>query len=73
MDFVFDRSAEDVAIKCLTSIDDATHESIAVVAERSISSHLLTQILDRLSLERGLPKNIRTDNSKAFCGRAMLT
>lgn len=37
MDFVFDRSADARAIKCLTIVDDATHESIAVVPERAIS------------------------------------
>ena len=31
MDFVFDRSAEGRAIKCLTIVDDATLESVAIV------------------------------------------
>lgn len=73
MDFVFDRTAEGRVIKCLTIVDDATHESIAVVAERAIGGYPLTRILDRLGLARGLPKIIRTDNGKEFCGRAMLT
>ena len=29
MDFVFDRSADGRVIKCLTIVDDATHESVA--------------------------------------------
>ena len=73
MDFVFDRSAEGRVIKCLTVVDDATHESVAIVPERAINGHALTRILDRLALERGLPQAIRTDNGKEFCGRAMLT
>jgi len=73
MDFVFDRTAEGRAIKCLTIVDDATHESIAVVTERAIGGYPLTRMLDRLGLKRGLPKIIRTDNGKEFCGRAMLT
>lgn len=32
----------------------------------------LTRILDQLATTRGLPKAIRTDNGKEFCGRAML-
>ncbi len=36
MDFVFDRSAEGRVIKCLMIVDDATHESVAVVPERAI-------------------------------------
>ena len=73
MDFVFDRTAEGRVIKCLTVVDDATHESVAIVPERAIGGHALTRILDRLAVERGLPQAIRTDNGKEFCGRAMLT
>ena len=36
MDFVFDRSADGRVIKCLTIIDDATHEAVAIVPERAI-------------------------------------
>ena len=73
MDFVFDRTAEGRVIKCLTVVDDATHEAVAIVPERAISGHVLTRILDRLAMQRGLPQAIRTDNGKEFCGRAMLT
>lgn len=72
MDFVFDRTAEGRAIKCLTIVDDATHEAVAIVPERAIGGVVLTRILDRLAVSRGLPKAIRTDNGKEFCGRAML-
>lgn len=73
MDFVFDRTAEGRVIKSLTVVDDATHESVAIVPERAIGGQVLTRILDRLAVERGLPQAIRTDNGKEFCGRAMLT
>ena len=73
MDFVFDRTAEGQVIKCLTIVDDATHEAVDIVPERAISGNVLTRILDRLAAERGLPQAIRTDNGKEFCGRAMLT
>ncbi len=73
MDFVFDRTAEGRVIKCLTVVDDATHESVAIVPERAIGGYALTRILDRLALERALPQAIRTDNGKEFCGRVMLT
>ena len=73
MDFVFDRTAEGRAIKCLTIVDDATHESVAIAPERAIGGNALTRILDRLRTDRGLPQVIRTDNGKEFCGRAMLT
>ena len=73
MDFVFDRTAEGRVIKCLTIVDDATHESVAIAPNRAISGIAITRILDRLRTNRGLPKVIRTDNGKEFCGRAMLT
>jgi len=72
MDFVFDRTADGRVLKCLTIIDDATHEAVAIVPERAIGGHVLTRILDRLAVQRGLPQAIRTDNGKEFCGRIML-
>jgi len=53
--------------------DDATHESVAIVPDRAIGGQYLTRILDQLAARRGLPRMIRTDNGKEFCGRAMLT
>ena len=72
MDFVFDRTAEGRVIKCLTIVDDATHESVAIEVERAISGHGVSRVLDRLALSRSLPKVIRTDNGKEFCGKAMV-
>ena len=73
MDFVFDRTAEGRVIKCLTIVDDATHEAVAIEVERAISGLGVIGVLDRLALARGLPEVIRTDNGKEFCGKAMVT
>ena len=73
MDFVFDRSADGRTIKCLTIVDDATHQCVGIVAERAIGGSALTRILDKMHITRGLPQVIRTDNGKEFCGRAMLS
>ena len=72
MDFMFDRTADGRVLKCLTVVDDATHESVTIVPERAIGGVMLTRILDRLALTRGLPQAIRTNNGKEFRGRAML-
>jgi putative transposase len=72
-DFVFDRTAEGRVLKCLAIVDDATTEAIAVVPARALGGLPVTRILDRLAIERGLPKVLRTDNGLEFCGRAMLT
>ena len=72
MDFVFDRIAGGRSLKCLTIVDDATHESVTVTPEHAIGGLQLVRILNRLQFERGLPRIIRTDNGKEFTGKAML-
>lgn len=73
MDFIFDRVADGRSLKVLMITDDATTEAVATEAAHSMSGHQVTRVLDRLSLERGLPKVIRTDNGPEFICRAMLT
>jgi putative transposase len=72
-DFVFDRTADGRVLKCLTIVDDATTEAVAVVPARALGGLPVTRVFDRLALERGLPRILRTDNGKEFCGRTMLT
>ena len=72
-DFVFDRTAEGRVVKCLTIVDDATTEAVAIVPARALGGLPVTRELDRLALARGLPRILRTDNGPEFCGRAMLT
>lgn len=72
MDFVFDRLADGRALKCLTVVDDATQEAVAVRPDRAISGSYVTRILDELKRGRGLPHVLRSDNGREFCGRAML-
>jgi putative transposase len=72
-DFVFDRLADGRSLKCLTVVDDCTHEAVAIQPDRAISGAYVTRVLDRVKAERGLPKVIRSDNGSEFCGRAMLT
>lgn len=73
MDFVFDRIASGRVIKCLTIVDDATHEAVAVLPEHSIGGDHLVRLLHEVCAIRGRPSIIRTDNGKEFTGRAMLT
>ena len=72
-DFVFDRTAEGRVLKCLTVVDDATTEAVGIVTARALGGLPVTQALDRLASERGLPTALRTDNGAEFCSRAMLT
>lgn len=72
-DFVFDRTAEGRVLKCLTIVDDATTEAVAIVPARALGGLPVTRALDRLAIARGLPRVLRTDNALEFCGRVMLT
>lgn len=72
-DFVFDRIAAGRTLKCLVIVDDATHESIAVIVEHCMGGEHLTRVLDGICSQRGKPAVIRTDNGPEFCGKAMLT
>jgi len=73
MDFVFDRVASGRVLKCLVIVYDGTHESIAIVPERTIGGDHLTRILDGICSQRGKPVVIRSDNGPEFTGKAMLT
>ena len=70
VDFVFDRLADGRSLKCLTVVDDCTHEAVAVHPDRSMSGAYVARILERLKHERGLPKVIRSDHGSEFCGKA---
>ena len=72
-DVVFDRTAEGRVLKCLTIVDDATTEAVAIVPARALGGLPVTRVLDQLAASRGLPQVLRTDNGPEFCGRAMLT
>ena len=72
MDFVFDRTGEGRVVKCLTIVDDATQEAVAIEMERALSGQGVSKVLDMLAMQRGLPLVIRTDHGKEFCGKAMV-
>jgi transposase InsO family protein len=50
-DFVFDRTADGRVLKCLTIVDDATTEAVAVVPARALGGLPVTRVLDRLAVE----------------------
>ena len=46
-DFVFDRTADGRVVKCLTVVDDATTEAVAIVPARTLGGLPVTRVLDR--------------------------
>ena len=56
----FDRTAEGRVVKCLTIVDDATTEAVAIVPARALGGVPVTRVFDRLADERGLPRILRS-------------
>ena len=72
MDCAFYRTAEGRVFKCLTIVDGATHVAVAIEEERVISGQGVSRVLDKWVVQRGLPRVIRTDRGKKFCGKAVV-
>jgi putative transposase len=71
-DFVFDRCANGQQLKCLTVVDEFSHECLAIDVAGSIRSGRVIEVLSRLVSVHGCPKNLRSDNGPEFVSRAVL-
>lgn len=58
-------------IRILNVIDEFSRECLVIRAGRSITSHDVIEVLDYLSLRRGMAKYIRSDNGPEFIARAV--
>jgi len=71
MDFTADTLADARPFRTLNLVDDWSRECVAIEVARSIPGERVTRVLDRLALERGLPRTIVVDNGPEFAGRAL--
>lgn len=71
MDFVSDALGNGRRIRVLTVIDDFTRECLATEVDTSLPGLRVRRVLDRLSVERGLPGLIVVDNGPEFAGRVL--
>jgi putative transposase len=71
MDFTAETLADSRAFRTLNLVDDYSRECVAIEVARSIPGERVTRVLDRLALERGLPRTIVVDNGPEFAGRAL--
>jgi putative transposase len=71
-DFVFDATAEGQQIKCLTVVDEFTHECLAIDVAGSIRSKRVIEVLSRLVSVHGAPLFLRSDNGPEFVSHAIL-
>ncbi len=71
-DFVFDACANHQQLKCLTIVDEWTHECLAIDVQGSIRAGRVIEVLERLISEHGAPKHLRSDNGPEFVSHAVL-
>lgn len=71
-DFVFDACANGQQLKCLTVVDEFTHESLAIDVAGSIRSARVIDVLARLISVHGAPAFLRSDNGPEFVSKAIL-
>ena len=66
MDFMSDALSNGRRIRILNIMDECSREALAVYADYSIPSVVVTQQLEMLEKERGLPEVIRVDNGPEY-------
>lgn len=71
-DFVYDACASGQQIKCLTIVDEFTHECLAIEVAGSIRSRRVIEVLERLVSIHGTPLYLRSDSGPEFVSRAIL-
>jgi putative transposase len=71
MDFVHDGLADGRRIRCLNVVDDFTKESIVIEVDTSISGLRVARVLDRIAMQRPLPRMIRVDHGPEFTSLAL--
>ncbi|UVO39415.1 IS3 family transposase [Bradyrhizobium arachidis] len=73
LDFVSDQLTDGRRFRILAVVDDCTRESLALVADTSLSGTRVARELDRLMIERGKPKMVVSDNGTELTSNAILT
>jgi putative transposase len=71
-DFVFDYCANGQQLKCLTVVDEFTHECLAIDVAGSIRSGRVIDVLTRLMSAHGPPAYLRSDSGPEFVSHAIL-
>jgi putative transposase len=70
-DFIDDFTERGRQIRILNVVDEFSREYLAVRAGRSITSQDVIEVLDYLSLKRGMAEYIRSDNGPEFIAKAI--
>ena len=71
LDFVADQLADRRRFRALTIVDIFTRESLAIEVGQSLKEEDVTQVLNRIRLQRTTPKTLFCDNGSEFTSQAM--
>jgi putative transposase len=69
---LFDACANGQQLKCLTIVDEFTHECLAIDVAGSIRSTRVIEVLERLISIHGAPVYLRSDSGPEFVSQAIL-
>ena len=73
LDFVSDQLLDGRRFRILTVVDDCTRECLALVADTSLSGMRVARELDQITIARGRPATIVSDNGTELTSNAILT
>jgi len=71
MDFVADQLADGKRFRALTVVDIFTRECLAIEADQSLKGEDVVRVLNRIKMQRGVPKMVFCDNGTEFTSQAM--
>ena len=71
VDFIHDSLFNGRRFRAFAVLDEWSRESLAIEVDVSLTGERVTRVLERLSLERGLPLVIQADNGPELRGRVL--
>jgi putative transposase len=71
VDFISDTLSSGRRFRTLNIVDDYTRECLAIEVDTSLGGMRVVRVLEELKRERGLPRQIRSDNGPEFVSRVV--
>lgn len=71
MDFVHDQLANGKKIRMLTLVDKLSREYLRIEVDYGLRSQAIVDALEKVRIERGLPKIISVDNGSEFTSKIL--
>jgi len=71
VDFMSDTLSSGRRFRTLNIVDDYTRECLAIEVDTSLGGMRVVRVLEELKRQRGLPRQIRSDNGPEFVSRAV--